>query len=85
MLSTGRSTAVEASVPSTGGLEMTVEDFEALLRNSKDVIAVINRDTRLIYANPAAERLLGLSVGGDLGQLMSERVHPDDAAPRWPD
>lgn len=80
MLSTGHTATPRGSLASTGGLELTVEDFEALVRNSEDVIAVINRDTRLIYANPAAERLLGLSVGGDLGQLMSERVHPDDAA-----
>ena len=81
MLSTGRCTAVaDSEVQSTGGLELTGDDFEALVHNSEDVIALINRDTRLIYANPAAERLLGLSVGGDLGQLMSERVHPDDAA-----
>jgi len=58
---------------------MTV-DFEALIRSSTDVIAVIDGAMRLIYANPAAERLLELAVGEQIGQQMSRHVHPDDMA-----
>lgn len=53
-------------------------DFEALVQYSTDILAVIDRETRLLFANPAAERILGMSIGEHLGRLMSDRVHPDD-------
>jgi PAS domain S-box-containing protein/putative nucleotidyltransferase with HDIG domain len=55
-----------------------VVDFETLVRHSMDVVAVIDRNTELIYANPAAERVLGVAVSGEIGQPMSQHVHPDD-------
>lgn len=56
-------------------------DFEALVQHSMDIIAVIDGDTRLVFANAAAKRILGFGGGrGEIGQLMSERVHPEDLA-----
>lgn len=53
-------------------------DFEALVRHSVDIVAIIDRDTRLRYANPSAERILGIEVGQQIGRAMANLVHPDD-------
>jgi diguanylate cyclase (GGDEF)-like protein/PAS domain S-box-containing protein len=52
--------------------------FHALVRNSNDLIAVADADAHLLYANPAAERALGLSSAYDAGRALFDRVHPDD-------
>lgn len=59
---------------------MTDINFESLVRHSMDIVAVVDRDTRLRYANPAAERILGVEVGQELGRTTADRVHPDDLA-----
>ena len=53
-------------------------DFAALVQTSLDIVGVIDRDTRLVYANDSAQHLLGLAPGQQIGALMSQRVHPDD-------
>lgn len=57
---------------------MTEINFEALVRHSTDIVAVIDAQTRLLYANPAAERILGVQLRQELGRMMADRVHPDD-------
>jgi diguanylate cyclase (GGDEF)-like protein/PAS domain S-box-containing protein len=49
--------------------------FHTLVRNSSDVIGVLEADGRIVYANPAAERA-GLDLAGGVNLL--DLVHPDD-------
>jgi diguanylate cyclase (GGDEF)-like protein/PAS domain S-box-containing protein len=59
----------------TGQLEPTEDRFAALVRNSNDLITVVNDKAELLYASAAAERLLGFVP---LGRDIVELVHPDD-------
>ena len=52
--------------------------LQAMLRDSHDLIAVIDADGNLTYANPAAERLFGRRVTPLLGASPFAYVHPDD-------
>ena len=52
--------------------------FMALVAGSSDLIALLNERAELEYANPAAERLLGLVPEDFIGRNMLELVHPDD-------
>ena len=52
--------------------------FRTLVQGSSDVIAVLDSEAELIYANPAAERMLGLSAEEYVGRNMIDLVHPDD-------
>jgi len=51
---------------------------QAMLRDSHDIIAVIDDQGRLTYASPAAERIFGRSVGPLLGSSPFDFIHPDD-------
>ena len=52
--------------------------LQAMLRDSHDILAVIDADGHLAYANPAAERLFGRRVEPLLGSSPFDFVHPDD-------
>jgi diguanylate cyclase (GGDEF)-like protein/PAS domain S-box-containing protein len=52
--------------------------LRALLRNSSDVIAVLDAADRFAYASPAAASVLGQRPEDLRGQLLRELVHPDD-------
>src|SRR5258707_9076944 len=52
--------------------------FSTLVANSSDLIAVLDDDARVMYANPAAERVLGFVPGTQMGRNMLDLVHPDD-------
>ena len=52
--------------------------FDTLVRNTSDLIAVLDARGHLVYANPAAERLLGYSLADQAGLDMFDLVHPDD-------
>ena len=52
--------------------------FGTLLAHSSDLIAVLDEKTRVLYANPSAEVMLGLVPEEQLGRNMFELVHPDD-------
>jgi diguanylate cyclase (GGDEF)-like protein/PAS domain S-box-containing protein len=54
------------------------ERFRMLVKNSSDVIAVVNDKLDLTYANPAGERMLGYTVNDELGRNMLDFVHPAD-------
>ncbi len=53
--------------------------FRALIETSFDTITIIDGAGRILYDSPTVERVLGLPTGGRTGQLILERVHPDDA------
>jgi len=52
--------------------------FGALLADSSDLIAVLDDEARVIYANPAAQRILGFVPDEQLGRSTLKLVHPDD-------
>lgn len=61
-------------------LETTQARFAALVEQSTDLICILGRDGSLVYASPAAERLLGHTDVALLGRPFSEFLHPDDAS-----
>ncbi len=52
--------------------------FHSLAESSSDIIAVLDRAVRLKYANPAIERILGISVSERPKVNILEYIHPDD-------
>ena len=56
--------------------------FEArlgsLVRNSSDVVSIVDADGVVLYISPAALRLVGLDEAGAEGMDWWEFVHPDD-------
>ncbi len=54
--------------------------FEALIRNSSDVIMIVDPTRRIRFASPAATKLLGLTPEMLLGRDLLALAHPDDAA-----
>jgi diguanylate cyclase (GGDEF)-like protein/PAS domain S-box-containing protein len=54
--------------------------FDALVRSSNDLIAIIDPQARLVYANPASEAVLGYTPAEQAGRVMFDLIHPDDVA-----
>ncbi|MEW6583286.1 MAG: EAL domain-containing protein, partial [Actinomycetota bacterium] len=52
--------------------------LSALVRNSTDLICVIDGDGRIAYLSPAAESLLGHGPDELLGTRLQDLLHPDD-------
>ncbi|GEM_PF-547870 len=76
--STSRSRALGEVDRATRRLRSSEQRFRTLVGSSSDLIAVVNDKAELIYANPAAHRLLGLDPEEHEGRNMLELVHPDD-------
>jgi two-component system, sensor histidine kinase and response regulator len=66
--------AAEASV------NRTRTRLQQLVQRSSDVIAVLDPAARLIYANPVAERYLGVAPEIMVGSDFLARTHPEDRA-----
>ncbi len=54
--------------------------FRALVQRSSDLVIVLDRDARLTYVSPAAQRLLGLEPDRLVGRDAFTLIHPDDRA-----
>jgi diguanylate cyclase (GGDEF)-like protein/PAS domain S-box-containing protein len=54
--------------------------FRSLVQNSSDVILIVDPDTSVRYASPAAKQVLGLAVPQLVGTRFLDHVHPDDEA-----
>jgi PAS domain S-box-containing protein len=52
--------------------------FRALTEQSSEVVAIIDADGAIRYANPACARLLGYEFGEAIGRPAFDFVHPDD-------
>lgn len=52
--------------------------FRTLTEQSSDIVVLIDIETRLLYASPSIERVLGFTSEEILGQRMFELLHPDD-------
>ncbi len=59
-------------------LERNEARFRAMVRDSSDIMAIVDPDGMLVYASPATERLLGLEVEPLLGTSLFALIHPDD-------
>ncbi len=75
MTSVSHTTAQEGA---HGALAERERWFGALLADSSDLIAVLDDQARVIYANPAAQRILGFVPDEQLGRNTLELVHPAD-------
>lgn len=60
-------------------LEASRGRFQALTEHSADGISLIGPDGVVLYASPAAERLLGAPADYWIGGTFFTRLHPDDA------
>jgi len=54
------------------------ENFRALVENSPDWISRLDRDSRLLYVNPALERAFGLTPGVLIGRIARTIRMPDE-------
>jgi len=52
----------------------------ALIEHSSDAIALVDEAGTVLYANPAAARMLGLQIADIVNASMFRRVHEDDMA-----
>ena len=52
--------------------------FGTLLAHSRDLIAVLDDQARVLYASPAAKTILGYAHGELDGKSILELIHPDD-------
>jgi diguanylate cyclase (GGDEF)-like protein/PAS domain S-box-containing protein len=60
------------------GQDAPLHLLRMLVRNSGDVIVVLDEMAQLVYANPAAERILGFQTAGDVSPDIFDLIHPDD-------
>ena len=51
--------------------------FRTLVANSSDLIAVLDDHARVLYANPAAEHILGFAPDEHVGRSSFQRIHSD--------
>lgn len=67
-----------ASAGKTVGRKLNESELRAVFQDSALGIALIDRDGKLISANPALSRMLGRDIAAKRQTLFSECVHPDD-------
>ena len=60
------------------GQDAPLHLLRMLVRNSGDVIVVLDERAQLIYANPAAERILGFQTADEVSPEIFDLIHPDD-------
>ena len=54
------------------------EHFRALIENSLEGIAILNKDLTIRYESPSAERILGYTLKELLGKDSLQFIHPED-------
>ena len=59
-------------------LERNEALFRAMVRDSNDIMAVLDVNGSIRYASPATERILGLDIEPLIGTSVFDLVHPDD-------
>lgn len=58
--------------------DRTTEQIRILFEVSRDLLAVIGSDSRVVAANPAWQRVLGRDPASLVGTILLDLVHPDD-------
>src|SRR5688572_15269430 len=56
------------------------DDFRTVVEASGDLLTVIDSTGRILYDNPAVERVLGYRQGELVGRSAFELIHPTDFA-----
>lgn len=59
-------------------LKHNEERMELILKNSSDIIVIINAEGKQLYVSPSAEIITGYAVEELTGKTIAEIVHPDD-------
>ena len=59
-------------------LDRPEDYFRTLVRQSMDIVTVVNPRGIILYENPAAGRILGFDVSSRIGRTVFELIHPDD-------
>jgi diguanylate cyclase (GGDEF)-like protein/PAS domain S-box-containing protein len=59
-------------------LERNEARFRAMVRDSNDIMAIVDPHGRLVYASPVTERILGLDIEPLIGTDVFDLIHPDD-------
>jgi diguanylate cyclase (GGDEF)-like protein/PAS domain S-box-containing protein len=62
----------------TALLERNEARFRAMVRDSNDIMAIVDPKGRLVYASPATERILGVEIEPLVGTDVFELIHPED-------
>jgi diguanylate cyclase (GGDEF)-like protein/PAS domain S-box-containing protein len=52
--------------------------FRAMVRDSTDIMAIVDGNGQIVYASPATERTLGLEAEPLVGTSMFDLIHADD-------
>jgi PAS domain S-box-containing protein len=60
------------------GLTEVLERFEALLKNSSELILVQDPEGLILYASPSAEAILGRRAPDLVGRQLLGFIHPED-------
>jgi PAS domain S-box-containing protein len=74
----GRSRAEAARRAVEEDLRRSEERFRALVRNSSDILAVLDQKGRFVDITPAVERVLGYEPSELLDRTNITRIHPAD-------
>ena len=61
-------------------LERNEARFRAMVRDSNDIMAIVDPKGRLVYASPVTERILGFDVNPLIGSDVFDLIHPEDRA-----
>ena len=51
-----------------------------MVRDSNDIMAIVDPHGRLVYASPVTERILGLDIEPLIGSDVFDLIHPEDRA-----
>ncbi|MBN1364015.1 MAG: PAS domain S-box protein [Syntrophaceae bacterium] len=55
--------------------------FRIITEQSPDIIFVTNKESVILYVNPAIEKYLGLKADDMIGSVRFDLIHPDDLIP----
>jgi two-component system cell cycle sensor histidine kinase/response regulator CckA len=61
-----------------GELQLSEERFRLLVKNSSDIMGIVDPDGKQRYVSDAAERITGFPASELASKNMSEVIHPDD-------
>jgi PAS domain S-box-containing protein len=59
-------------------LQASEARFRALIENSGDAIALLSRETQILYASPTTSKILGYTPAELMGRRAMDLVHPED-------
>jgi putative nucleotidyltransferase with HDIG domain/PAS domain S-box-containing protein len=74
----GHVTDISELVASSEAAVTSARRLGALIEHSSDLIVVLDAQGCVVHANPAAQRLVELTVGRHAPAFLAERVHPED-------